>query len=84
VTVITRNARQSRHSQQAPSTYAAFFCCAFTLAHLARCAAAIFLRADASVSVFCPILEEAIQLSQPRVVVNCFVSVERFFQVKKA
>jgi hypothetical protein len=27
--------------------YAAFFCCAFTFAHLARCAAAIFLRADA-------------------------------------
>ena len=41
--VITRNARQSRHSQQAPSTYAAFFC-ALTFAHLARCAAAIFLR----------------------------------------
>jgi hypothetical protein len=27
--------------------YAAFFCPAFTFAHLARCAAAIFLRADA-------------------------------------
>jgi hypothetical protein len=26
-----------------------FFCCAFTFAHLARCAAAIFLRADADI-----------------------------------
>jgi hypothetical protein len=31
--------------------YAAFFCC-FTFAHLARCAAAIFLRADADIVRF--------------------------------
>jgi hypothetical protein len=30
-----------------PIPYAAFFCCALTFAHRARCAAAIFLRADA-------------------------------------
>jgi hypothetical protein len=30
-------------------SYAAFFCCALALAHLARCAAAIFLRADADI-----------------------------------
>ena len=32
--------------------YAAFFCCAFTFPHLARCAAAIFLRADADMMRF--------------------------------
>ena len=34
------------------TVYAAFFCCAFTFAHLARCAAAIFLRADADMLRF--------------------------------
>ena len=32
--------------------YAAFFCCVFNFAHLARCAAAIFLRADADMVRF--------------------------------
>jgi hypothetical protein len=32
--------------------YAAFFCCVFNFAHLTRCAAAIFLRADADIMRF--------------------------------
>jgi hypothetical protein len=35
-----------------PLHYAAFFACALTFAHLARCAAAIFLRADADMVRF--------------------------------
>ena len=36
----------------AASPYAAFFCCAFNFAHLARWKAAIFLRADADIVCF--------------------------------
>jgi hypothetical protein len=38
------------YSQQ--TDYAAFFCCVFTFAHRARCAAAIFLRADTDIVRF--------------------------------
>lgn len=75
--VILHSKDKERHGSSGPYSrvvsYAAFFFPAFTFAHLARCVAAIFLllRAAADtvppwVLLFGPVLEQPIQLCQPR------------------